>query len=70
MRVECRAKNLYIYEKYKNSKDRFKNKLCEKLQKQPPRCVLIKRCSEDLHQTSRRIPIPKCDFSKAAKQLY
>ena len=33
------------------------------------RGVLIKSCSENIQQTYRRTPIPKCDFSKVAKQL-
>ena len=39
-------------------------------QKQPSRSVLIKRCSENMQQIYRRTPMPKCDFNKAAKQLY
>ena len=31
-------------------------------QKQPPRGVLKKRCSENIQQIYRRTPIPKCDF--------
>ena len=41
-----------------------------KLQKQPPRGVLRKRCSEKMQQIYRRTPIPKCDFNKVALQLY
>ena len=37
--------------------------------KQTSRGVLIKRCSEKMQQTYRRTPMPKCDFSKVAKQL-
>ena len=40
------------------------------LQKQPPRSVLRKRCSENMRQIYRRIPMPKCDFNKVALQLY
>ena len=29
-----------------------------------------KRCSENMQQIFRRTPMPKCDFSKVAKQLY
>ena len=29
-----------------------------------------KRCFENMQQIYRRTPMPKCDFSKAAKQLY
>ena len=39
-------------------------------QKQPSRSVFIKRCSENKQQIYRRTPMPKCDFNKAAKQLY
>ena len=38
-------------------------------QKQPPRGVLRKRCSENVQQIYRRIPMPKCDFNKVAKEL-
>ena len=36
------------------------------MQKQPPRGVLKKRCSENMQQIYRRTPILKCDFNKAA----
>ena len=39
-------------------------------QKQLSRGILRKKYSENLHQIYRRTPMPKCDFSKAAKQLY
>ena len=32
--------------------------------------VLIKRCSENMQQISRRTPMPRCDLNKVAKQLY
>ena len=32
------------------------------LQKQPSRSVLIKRCSENIQQSYRRTPMPKCDI--------
>ena len=35
-------------------------------QKQPPRGVLSKRCSENMRQIYRRTPMPKCDFNKVA----
>ena len=56
----------------------FENKLNYKLlieidqksvihsEKQPPRGVLKKRCSENMQQTYRRTPMPKCDFNKVA----
>ena len=37
-------------------------------QKQPPRGVRRKRCSENMQQNYRRTPMPKCDFNKVAKQ--
>ena len=40
------------------------------VQKQPPRCVLNKRCSGNMQQIYRRTPMPKCDFNKVALQLY
>ena len=40
------------------------------IHKQPFRGVLSKRCSENIHQIYKRIPILKCDFHKVAKQLY
>ena len=56
-----------------------------KSQKQPPRSVLTKRCSENIPQITgehpcrnaisikllyRRTPVSKCDLNKIAKQLY
>ena len=40
------------------------------IHKQPFRDVLSKRCSENIHQIYKRIPIPKCDFDKVGKQPY
>ena len=39
------------------------------LQKQPPRGVFNKKCSENMLQVYRRTPMPKCNFNKVAKQL-
>ena len=39
-------------------------------QKQPPRGVFWKRCSESMQQKYRRTSKPKCDFNKVALQLY
>ena len=39
------------------------------LQKQPPRGVPRKRCSENMQQIYRRTSIPKCDFNKVALNL-
>ena len=33
-----------------------------KAQKQPPRVVLRRRCSENMQQIYRRTPMPKCDL--------
>ena len=44
--------------------------LLSHLQKQPPRGILEKRCSENMQQIYRRTPMPKCDFNKVTKQLY
>ena len=41
-----------------------------KNQKQPSKGVLKKSCSENVQKILRRTPMPKCDFSKIAKQLY
>ena len=38
-----------------------------KRNKQPPRGVLKKRCSENMQQIYRRTSMPKCDFNKVAK---
>ena len=37
-----------------------------KIQKQPPRGVLKKRCSENMQQICRSTAMPKCDFNKFA----
>ena len=34
------------------------------IQKQPPRGILKKRCSENMQQIYRRTPMPKCDSIK------
>ena len=39
----------------------------KKLQKQPFRGVLLKRCSKQIY---RRTPMPKCNFNEVALQLY
>ena len=41
----------------------------KKTQKQLSRRVLRKRCSGNKEQTSRRPPMPKCDFNKFQKEL-
>ena len=61
------AINLEWLEKWNNSLT-----IHFKLQKQPSRSVLKKRCFENMQQIYRRIPMPTCDFNKvaAALQLY
>ena len=39
-------------------------------QKQPPRRVFRKMCSENMQQSYRRTPMLKCDFNEVSKQLY
>ena len=39
-------------------------------QKQPPRAVRKKSCSENTQQVYTRTPMPKSDFNKFAFQLY
>ena len=39
------------------------------IQKQPPRRVPRKRCSENIQQINRRTPMPKCDFNSFATLL-
>ena len=41
-----------------------------KWQKQSPKDVLSKRCSENMLQIYRRTPTPKCGFNKVALELY
>ena len=52
-----------------NPNDNLKKQVM-KIQKLPVRCVLRKRCSENMQQIYKRTPMPKCDFNKDAKQLY
>ena len=40
------------------------------IQKQPPRGILKKRCSENVQQIYRRTTMLKCNFNKVAKQFY
>ena len=40
-----------------------------KIQKQPSRGALRKRCSENMQQIYRRTSMPKCDFNKVTKQI-
>ena len=41
-----------------------------KLQKQPFKGVLRKRCSEIMQQICRRTPMPKRDFNEVAKKMH
>ena len=40
------------------------------IEKQPPKRVLTKKCSENTQQIYRGTPMPKCDFNKITLQLY
>ena len=40
------------------------------IEKQPPKHVLTKKCSENTQQIYRGKPMPKCDFNKITLQLY
>ena len=42
------------------------SKIRHYVQKQPFIGVLKKKCSENMHQIYRRMPMPQCDFSKVA----
>ena len=44
--------------------------MMKNLQKQPPRDVLRRRCSESMQQIYRRTPMLICDFNIMALQLY
>ena len=37
-------------------------------QKQPSRCVLLRKYFENFHQIYSKSPMPKCDFNKVALQ--
>ena len=53
-----------------NEKNLLFSGIVNSSQKQPPRGVFKKRCSENMQQIYRRTPMPKYDFNKVAKQLY
>ena len=38
-------------------------------QKQPSKCVIKKRCSENMQQIYRRTPMPKCDFNNVVSNF-
>ena len=45
----------------------YERKGSEINQKQPSRCVVKKRCSENMQQSYRRTPMPKCDLQSMPK---
>ena len=53
-----------------NEKNLLFSGIVNSSQKQPPRGVFKKRCSENMQTIYRRTPMLKCDFNKVAKQLY
>ena len=53
------------WKSFKKLMQLIKLMLCN-IQKQPPRGVLKKRCSENIPQIYRRTPMLKCDFNKVA----
>ena len=58
---------IYLRKKRKHSgKVRWSIRKTYFYQKQPPRVVLKKSCSENMQQIYRRTPMPKCDFNKIA----
>ena len=63
-----------IFIKKETTTQLFSYELCEifknSFQKQPSRAVLRIRCSENIQEIYLRKPMPKCNFSKVAKQLY
>ena len=58
--------NIYILN-FQNIKKHYQNLL--DIQKQPPRGFRRKRCSENMQQIYRRIPMPRCDFNKVASNF-
>ena len=64
--------NFYIYENFLINSVSLCYCLNNKsiFQKQPPRGVPRKRCSENIQEIYRRTPMPKCDFNKVALQFY
>ena len=64
-----------LSEKFSTIVDKDLEQVCldlfiKSFQKQPPRGVLRKRCSENMQQIYRRKLMPKYDFNKSALQLY
>ena len=59
-----------IRSKYRPKPKNFMAVDSMKIQKPPFTGVLRKMCSENIQEIYRRITMPKCDFNKAAKQLY
>ena len=60
----------FLLEKKKLITEEIGSFLPVKIQKQPPRGVLKKWCSENMQQIYRRTPMSNCDFNKVPKQLY
>ena len=59
--------------KINNEIRRIRCEICSKLKILALRCsyrCFYKRCSENIQQIYKRMPMPKCDFNKVAKQLY
>ena len=71
----CRTKKSFMQKNDNSVSTAQKNVSCPKkllsssgtarnTQKQPPRCVLKKKCSENMQQIYRRTPMPKCVFNQ------
>ena len=52
-----------------SKQEKNKQSVTMEIQKQPPRGVLNKRCSENVQQIYRRAPMSKCDFNKVASNF-
>ena len=55
------------FQEFEKAFKKFKQN--QTIQKQPSRGILRKRCSENMQQIYRRIPVPKFDFNEVALQL-
>ena len=80
---KCISVNVFVFSKFNNvslesawnstesvRRVIFKTLSSRYYQKQPSRCVLRKRCSENIQQIYRRTPMPKYDFNTVALQPY
>ena len=72
--IECykhsTEKNSYLFDLQRQPKHwryHWKGEIWRYCQKQPFRSVVIQRCSKNMQQIYRKIPMSKCDFNKAAK---